>query len=116
MSDNASSLPAVASLPRRYAAAGAIVMAVCLIGSVRDFGAFSRAYLVAFLFWLGVTLGCLALLMVQHLTGGKWALVLRRILEAATRTLPLMAVAAIPVFLNARSLYVWARQIGRAHV
>ena len=58
--------------------------------------AFYRAYLIAYLFWIGVTLGCLALLMLQHLTGGTWALVIRRILEAGTRTLPLMAVAALP--------------------
>ena len=58
---------------------------------------FFRAYLIAFLFWIGVTLGCLALLMLQHLTGGRWALVIRRILEAGTRTLPLMAVAALPL-------------------
>jgi hypothetical protein len=109
MSDNVSSLPLVAGLPRRFAVAGAIVIAVCLIGSLRNVGAFYRAYLIAFLFWLGITLGCLALLMVQHLTGGKWALVLRRILEAGTRTLPLMAFAAVPLFLNARSLYSWAR-------
>jgi hypothetical protein len=44
-----------------------------------------------------VTLGCLALLMLQHLTGGRWSLVIRRILEAGTRTLPVMAVAALPI-------------------
>ena len=56
-----------------------------------------------------MTLGCLALLMLQHLTGGRWALVIRRILEAGTRTLPLMAVAALPILAGMKSLYVWAR-------
>ena len=63
---------------------------------------------MAFLFWIGITLGCLALLMVQHLTGGKWALVIRRILEAGSRTLPLMAVAALPLLAGMKTLYSWS--------
>jgi len=64
---------------------------------------------VAYLFWLGIALGSLALLMVQHLTGGRWALVIRRILEAGSRTLPLMAVAALPLLLGMKTLYSWSR-------
>jgi hypothetical protein len=96
-------------LPVRLALTGGILLAVCLEGGVRDWGDFFRSYLVAFLFWIGITLGCLALLMVQHLTGGNWALILRRILEAGTRTLPLMAVAALPLLFGMKSLYVWSR-------
>ncbi len=47
--------------------------------------------------------------MVQHLTGGRWALVIRRILEASSRTLPLMAVAALPVLAGMKTLYSWSR-------
>jgi hypothetical protein len=46
--------------------------------------------------------------MVQHLSGGKWGLVSRRILEAGTRTLPLMAVLFVPIWLNLPLLYTWA--------
>jgi len=67
---------------------------------------FFRSYLVAFLFWIGITLGCLALLMVQHLTGGNWALVIRRILEAGSRTLPIMAVAVLPLLAGMKWLTV----------
>ena len=52
---------------------------------------FFAAYLVAYTFWMGVVLGSLALLMVQHLSGGVWGVVLRRPFEAAVRTLPFMA-------------------------
>jgi hypothetical protein len=47
---------------------------------------FYQAYLVAYTFWLGVALGSMALLMVQHLTGGAWGVVIRRPLEAAAST------------------------------
>lgn len=70
---------------------------------------FWQSYLIAYIFWIGVTLGSLAVLMVQHLSGGKWGLVARRVLEAGTRTLPLMAVLFIPIALNLETLYAWAR-------
>src|ERR1700730_10145670 len=43
--------------------------------------------------------------MLQHLTGGGWGLVIRRVLEAATRTLPLMLLLFIPILLGATSIY-----------
>ncbi len=88
---------------------GGILVAVCIAAGWADKAEFFRSYLVAFLFWLGITLGCLALLMVQHLTGGNWALVIRRILEAGSRTLPLMAVAALPLLAGMKTLYIWSQ-------
>ena len=72
------------------AAAGAVLAVVGFAMTGLD--RFYEAYLVAWVFWTGVALGSLALLMVQHLSGGAWGVVIRRILEAATRTLPVMAV------------------------
>ena len=56
---------------------------------------FFRSYLWSYLFFLGVTLGCMALNMLQYLTGGAWGIVIRRFCEAATRTLPLLAAAVL---------------------
>ncbi len=70
---------------------------------------FFRVYLAAYLFWLGIALGSMVLLMVYHLTGGSWGLVIRRILEAATRTLPLLAVLFLPIALGIGYLYPWAQ-------
>ncbi len=58
---------------------------------------FFHSYLLGFMLWLGVTLGSMAFLMIQHLTGGKWGMVIRRQLEAAMKTLPLMAVLFLPI-------------------
>jgi hypothetical protein len=66
------------------------------------------AYLWAFLFWLGISLGSMALVMLHHLTGGAWGLALRRIGEAAALCLPLMAVLFIPLALGVFHLYPWA--------
>ncbi|MCA1631778.1 MAG: hypothetical protein LC774_15910 [Acidobacteria bacterium] len=71
--------------------------------------AFWRPYLVAFTFWTGAAVGSLALIMLHHLSGGGWGVVLRRIFEAATRTLPLLAVMFLPVAaaVATRTLYPW---------
>src|ERR1700728_3010836 len=70
-----------------------------------------RAYLLGFMCWLGVALGSMAILMIRHLTGGGWGTVIRRILGAAMRTLPLLAVLFIPVILGIHKLYIWARPL-----
>jgi len=72
---------------------------------------FYRAYLLGFMCWLGVSLGSMAILMIRHLTGGGWGMVIRRILGAAMRTLPLLAVLFIPVILGMRKLYIWAQPL-----
>jgi hypothetical protein len=72
-------------------------------------GVIWQSYLIAYVFWIGLTLGPLAVLMIQHLTGGGWTFPSRRILEAATRNLPLMAMLFIPIALNLPALYAWAR-------
>jgi hypothetical protein len=69
---------------------------------------FFQAYLVAYTFWMGVVLGSMALLMVQHLSGGVWGLVLRRPFEAAVRTIPYMAVLFLPIAFGTHSLYEWS--------
>lgn len=71
---------------------------------------FFRAYLVAYTFWAGVALGSLALLMVNHLTGGAWGIVLRRPLEAAVRTIPFLAVLFLPIAFGMHSLYEWTHE------
>jgi hypothetical protein len=70
---------------------------------------FLRSYLLAFLFWVGVALGCTALIMLQHLVSGGWGLIIRRLLESGTRTLPLMALLSLPILVGLPRLYIWAR-------
>jgi hypothetical protein len=71
---------------------------------------FYSAYLSGFMFWLGLSLGCMAILMLHHLVGGAWSIVIRRILESGMMTLPLMAVLFLPILFNLPRLYFWARQ------
>jgi len=70
---------------------------------------------MAYMFWLGVVLGCLAILMMHYLVDGRWGLVIRRVLEAGTRLLPLMLVLFVPLIFGIHELYAWARPAAEAH-
>jgi hypothetical protein len=100
--------PEVDQFQRRALMVGGVAVAVCIIGAIFNLDQFFRSYLVAYVFWLGITLGCLAILMLQHMSGGAWGLVIRRLLESATRTFPLLALLFLPIALGVRSLYIWA--------
>ena len=86
---------------------GLILMAVGFFINGRE--EFLQSYLIGYIFWMGITMGSLALLMVQYLSGGAWGLLARRVFEAATRNLPLMLVLFIPIAMNLPVLYEWVR-------
>ncbi len=67
-----------------------------------------QSYLVAFLFWLAPALGSLAIVMLHNTTGGGWGFAIRRLLEAAARTLPLVALFFVPIALGLHELYEWS--------
>jgi hypothetical protein len=100
--------PEIDSLQRNAAIIGAIGIVASIFGAVSNPEQFFRSYLVAFLFVLGPTTGCLALLMVHHLSGGAWGLGVRRLLEAAARNVPLLFVLFLPIIIGMPHLYTWA--------
>ena len=108
MTPHASPQPGLVQLQRRALIAGVPGLLLCLLGVYLDPVQFFRSYLVAYLFWLGIPLGCLAILMIHHLVGGAWGAVIRRVLEAATRTLPLLLVLFVPLLFGLGDLYSWA--------
>jgi len=88
-------------------AVGALFMAIMVLGFLTDRAQFFHSYVFAFCFWVGISVGSLAFLMLQHLSGGGWGMVIRRILEASTQTLPLMVLLFVPIVLGAHWIYSW---------
>jgi hypothetical protein len=84
-------------------------LALGALGAFLQPAQFMPSWLIGFMFCTGLSLGCLALLMVQYMTSGGWGLVTRRIFEAGSRLLPYCALLFIPVAVMAPSLYLWAR-------
>ena len=77
---------------------------------------FFPAYLVGYVFWVGIALGCLGLTMLHHLVGGSWGLVIRRPLEAGAMTLlPLALLVPADRPWSVASLYPWARPDAVGH-
>ena len=95
----------VNTIYQRSLGVGLLFGVASLISAVLWPDQFFHSYLLGFMLWLGVTLGSMAFLMIQHLTGGKWGMVIRRQLEAAMKTLPLMAVLFIPIIVGMPHLY-----------
>ena len=82
---------------------------LCAVGAAADMTAFLRAYLIGLVTWIDLPLGCLLLLLTYHLTGGGWGLALGGPMEAAVRTLPLLALLFVPVLLDLEIVFPWAR-------
>jgi hypothetical protein len=97
----------IARWQRTALVVGILSLAISVAGGVGNPTQFFRSYLVGFLFWLGISLGALAILLLQHLTGGDWGMVIRRPLEAATRTLPLGLLLFLPLAFGMRHVYEW---------
>ncbi len=89
----------------------AILLGVGTIGLFTgDVAGFYQSYLVGYFFAILFALGCLGLLMVQHLSGGGWGVAIRRMLEAGAKTIPYFAILFIPIILGAHHIYEWTHE------
>ena len=91
---------AIGGFARRALRIGVLTLAGSIAAGIARPDQFFRSYLLAFVFWNGLAVGSLAVLMLQYLTGGAWGIVIRRELEAATRTFWLTALAFLPLVLG----------------
>ncbi len=88
---------------------GVAALGLCAFGLTLGKTQFFQSYLFGYLFWFGITVGCFSVVALHHLVGGGWGFVIQRLLEAGTRTLPLMALLFLPLFFGMQDLYLWAR-------
>jgi hypothetical protein len=100
-------IPELGRHQRTLLATGAGGLLLSGIGGAFNPTQFFQSYLMAYMFCLGATLGCLALGMVHQLSGGAWGVVLRRPIGAATRVLPIMTLLFLPIVLGMGRLYPW---------
>lgn len=79
---------------------GGIATIIWLVGLYFNVEQGLRSWLLGYIFWAGIGLGSIGVLMLQYLTGGAWGVVVRRVVEAGSRTLPLLAILFIPIALG----------------
>lgn len=89
----------VSRLQQRALGVGSIALVLAISGALRSPEKFYQSYLMSFMLVLGLAVGSLGLMMLQHLTSGHWGIIIRRPLESATRTLPLVAIFFLPIAL-----------------
>jgi len=97
------------ALERKAWMVGALGALASIAGFFVDREQFFRSYLIAWLFCLGIALGCYAIALLHQMTRGAWGLMIRRPLGAASRTLPYLLLGFAPLLLGLQDLYSWAR-------
>lgn len=98
------------SIERASGVIGALGILLCVAGFFTNRGHFFHSYMFAFTYWSGFSIGGLGVLLMHHTVGGRWGVTIRRLLEAQMRTLPLVGILIIPVFLfGLAQVYPWAR-------
>jgi hypothetical protein len=109
MNNSETSLPGMERLEKTALVVGVMALVLCVVVGYQDRTQFFHSYLLAFIFWMSLPLGCFAILMLHHMVGGTWGFPLRRLLESSTKTFALMAVLVLPIlFLGLPMLYSWA--------
>lgn len=91
---------------------GLLAVGVCALAASRlsagtDVRQFLQCWLVGFLFVWEVSVGCLGMLMVYHLTGGNWGRAASSVFAAGAGLLPLVALAYVPIWLGVDQLFPW---------
>jgi hypothetical protein len=94
---------------------GGLGLVVCALAWVIWPAQIFPAYLVGFLYWIGISLGCIGLAMLHHLVGGSWGLVIRRPLESGALNVLPLAVLFLPVAFGVKTLYPWAHDVSAGH-
>jgi len=108
-------IPELKDVQRRLLAAGGVGAALSALGLFLNPTQFLQSYLMAYMLWLGVTLGCLALGMIHQLSGGAWGVLIRRPIGAATRVLPVLTLLFLPIALGMSRMYPWMQADLVAH-
>jgi hypothetical protein len=70
---------------------------------------FFHSYLVGYLFWFNIGVGCLGLLLLHQLTGGEWGTLIGKVIRAGSATMPLLAILFLPILAGITHLYPWAQ-------
>lgn len=94
---------------------GIIGLILAVVGAFMGLERFFQSYLYAFIFWLGLSMGCMFLLLLHHLAGGSWSAMIRRPLEAGVSLVPVMAIFFIPLLFSIPYLYEWSHPEHVAH-
>ncbi|MCF7921184.1 MAG: hypothetical protein K9M55_00640 [Candidatus Marinimicrobia bacterium] len=96
------------SFAQKALIAGVAGLLLSVVGAFMDHAQFFQAYLTAFTFFTTLGLGGLFFVLIHHITGAYWGVVMRRVAENLAYTLPLMGLAMLPLFFGMHDLFHWS--------
>ncbi len=97
-----------ASVERAAGVVGGLCLLLCVAAFFINRAHFFQSYLFAFFYWAGFSIGGLGILLLNNVVGGKWGVLIRRLLEAKMRILPVVALLFLPIVIGIPYLYPWA--------
>ncbi|MFC1976630.1 hypothetical protein ACFLXQ_09540, partial [Chloroflexota bacterium] len=109
------SIPLLDRIQKNALIVGVIGLVMVIAGFFISGQVFYQSYLLGYLFWIHLVLGCLGGIMLHHLVGGNWSFTIRRLFEASVMTLPLLALLFIPLVFGMGALYPWTNPETVAH-
>lgn len=89
-----------------------VMIIAALIGTEAQKEQALRSWLLGFIFWGGIGIGCLGILILQYLFRGAWSVIVRRTVEAGARTLPIILILFLPLLAGVNHLYEWTHMQG----
>lgn len=97
---------------------GVVATIIWAIGTYFNAEQGLRSWLLGFIFWGGIGIGSIGFIFLQYLTSGAWGVVVRRTMEAASRTLPFIVILFIPIALGVyfHKFYEWTHMAPTEHV
>lgn len=96
---------------KRAFAAGSVAALISIAGLFFNHAQFFHSYLFAWLFWVGLSLGALVIVMMRSLTGGLWGWAIQNLCQAAFMTLPLLVLLFAPLLFGLHYVYPWSNGI-----
>ena len=108
--------PVISRLQMLSLGVGGVAFVIRLIGLYFDPEQALRSWLLGFIFWGGIGIGSIGIIILQYLTGGAWGVVIRRVAEAGSRTLPIVFLMWIPLAAGITRLYEWTHLSPTEHI
>ena len=102
--------PADSKIPQILLGVGIAGLVLSAIGFFLNTQQFYFSYLVSFVFFTGIAIASVFMVMFHHITRSKWGVVVRRIPETFGANIWIWAVFALPVIMGIHTLYHWSHE------
>ena len=95
------------NLVRKFFILGVVSTALSYLGYLNDIEHFYHSYLVSFVFWMTLSLGCMFFVLMHFSMNATWSVGMRRIAETSMSLVPYICLFFIPLYFGMDILYEW---------